>query len=49
MPPIYAERLTDTDLRHIVTYLAGKQAKKIFDRKQHAPPPPPAETKEASQ
>jgi mono/diheme cytochrome c family protein len=48
MPPIYAERLTDTDLRNIVTYLAGKQAKKIFDRKQHAPPPPPSEAKEAS-
>jgi polyisoprenoid-binding protein YceI/mono/diheme cytochrome c family protein len=52
MPPISAERLTDTDLRNIVTYLAGKQAKRIFDRKQHAPPaqPPQGEpTKEAAQ
>ena len=36
MPPIYVDRLTDSDLRHIVTYLAGDESKRIFDRKRAA-------------
>jgi mono/diheme cytochrome c family protein len=33
MPPIYVDRLVDSDLRHIVTYLAGDESKRIFQRK----------------
>jgi polyisoprenoid-binding protein YceI/mono/diheme cytochrome c family protein len=33
MPPIYVDRLTDTDLRHIVTYLSGDESQRIFDRR----------------
>ena len=36
MPPIYMDRLPDSELRHIVTYLAGDESKRIFARKRHA-------------
>jgi polyisoprenoid-binding protein YceI/cytochrome c553 len=42
MPPLPADRLTDGDLRDIVTYLSGAQAKRIFDRQHHAAPAAPA-------
>ena len=32
MPPFYVDRLTDSDLRDIVTYLTGGETRKIFDR-----------------
>jgi polyisoprenoid-binding protein YceI len=35
MPPIYVDRLTDTDLRNIITYLAGDESRRIFDRRVH--------------
>lgn len=36
MPPMYIDRLTDSDLRNIVTYLAGDKSKRIFERKRVA-------------
>ena len=33
MPPITLDRLSDTELRDIVTYLAGDESKRIFQRK----------------
>ncbi len=33
MPPISMERLPDSELRDIVTYLAGDESKRIFQRK----------------
>ena len=32
MPPIYVDRLTDSDLRDIVTYLVGEPSQRIFQR-----------------
>jgi len=37
MPPIYIDRLVDTDLRNIVTYLAGDESKRIFNRNRPVP------------
>ncbi|HYV49113.1 MAG TPA: cytochrome c, partial [Myxococcaceae bacterium] len=34
MPPMYLDRLVDSDLRNIVTYLAGEQSERIFKRKR---------------
>jgi mono/diheme cytochrome c family protein/polyisoprenoid-binding protein YceI len=34
MPPMYLDRLVDSDLRHIVTYLAGEKSERIFKRKR---------------
>jgi mono/diheme cytochrome c family protein len=42
MPPISMERLPDTELRDIVTYLAGDESKRIFQRKHPAPAAPTA-------
>ncbi|MHB8417749.1 MAG: YceI family protein [Myxococcales bacterium] len=36
MPPFTLDRLPDAELRDIVTYLAGDESKRIFQRKQHA-------------
>ena len=38
MPPIPDDRLTDTELRDIVTYLAGDPKERIFERKLHPNP-----------
>jgi len=38
MPPMYIDRLTDTELRDIVTYLAGDPNDRIFKRNRPVPP-----------
>jgi len=38
MPPIPLDRLTDTELRDIVTYLVGRPDDRIFQRKRSGPP-----------
>lgn len=40
MPPMYVDRLTDTDLRNIVSYLSGDKSKRIFERRRGAPEKP---------
>jgi hypothetical protein len=41
MPPIPLDRLTDTELRDIVTYLVGRPDDRIFQRRR--PPAPRTE------
>ena len=38
MPPIPLDRLTDTELRDIVTYLVGRPDDRIFQRKRSGTP-----------
>jgi hypothetical protein len=38
MPPMYVDRLTDGELRDIVTYLSGDPNDRIFKRNRMAPP-----------
>jgi polyisoprenoid-binding protein YceI/mono/diheme cytochrome c family protein len=44
MPPIGLDRLGDSDLRDIVTYLAGDESKRIFQRKGRPPGMHPLQT-----
>ncbi|MHB1844119.1 MAG: YceI family protein [Deltaproteobacteria bacterium] len=37
MPPFYIDRLPDSELRDIVTYLAGEKSKRIFERQYNQP------------
>lgn len=41
MPPLAMDRLRDSELRDIVTYLVGDDASRIFHRKPKAPSVPP--------
>jgi mono/diheme cytochrome c family protein len=43
MPPIYVDRLPDSDLRDIVTYLTGDESQRIFKRRSHPRPPESAD------
>ena len=38
MPPMALDRLTDTELRDIVTYLVGRPDERIFERRRATPP-----------
>ena len=38
MPPVPLDRLTDSELRDIVTYLVGRPDERIFQRKRGAAP-----------
>ena len=38
MPPMPLDRLTDTELRDIVTYLVGRTDDRIFQRKRSSAP-----------